>query len=371
MSRLRKSAALFGIALLAVAACGSSSKGATPTTAVTTTTATTAVASSTAVPTTGATTTTTASSATTTADTANATATTGTAGTSAATTPNTATSTSSDFSVEAANGTVTLKAKPVKIVSLSPTHTEVLFAIGAGSQVIAVDDQSNYPADALKVKSNLSGYTPNVEAIAGYKPDLVIISTDTDGLSKQLVALGIPVWVGPAASTLDDVYSQIEQLGVLTDHIAGAAGLVGNMKTDIAKIVAGAPKTAAPLTYYHELDNTLFSVTSKTFIGQLYGMVGLKNIADGADPGNDYPQLNAEFVIKANPNLIFLADTKCCGESAKTVAGRDGWSTIAAVKNGGVIAMDDDIASRWGPRIVDYLQAVVDAVKTAAAVPAG
>jgi len=126
-----------------------------------------------------------------------------------------------------------------------------------------------------------------------------------------------------------------------------------------------------PLTYYHELDNTYFSITSDTFLGQLYSLVGLKNIADGAEADTNYPQLSSELIVSDNPDLIFLADTKCCGESAATVARRDGWGDIAAVKNGGVIEMDDDIASRWGPRIVDYLREVVDAVKTASSVPAG
>ena len=275
------------------------------------------------------------------------------------------------YSVETANGTVTLAAKPVRIVSLAPTHTETLFAIGAGKQVIAVDDQSNFPADAAAVKSALSGYTPNIEAIAGYKPDLVLLSGDTDGVAAQLEALHIPVWVGAAATSLDDAYTQMEQLGVLTGHVADAAALVAKMRSDIASIIADVPHTAQPLTYYHELDNTYFSVTSKTFIGQIYALAGLTNIADRAGADGDYPQLNSEYIVSANPQLIFLADTKCCGETPATVAARDGWAGIAAVKNGGVIAMDDDIASRWGPRVVDYLRAVVDAVKAVAAVPAG
>jgi iron complex transport system substrate-binding protein len=150
--------------------------------------------------------------------------------------------------------------------------------------------------------------------------------------------------------------------------VGEAAELVSKMQTEIKAAVDAAPKPAAPLKMYHELDNTFYSVTSNTFIGHVYGLFGLVNIADDVQPGNDYPQLNAEYIVQQNPALVFLADTKCCGESPETVAARAGWSAIDAVKNGGVVAIDDDIASRWGPRIVEFITAVGDAI---AKVPAG
>ncbi|MEP6299012.1 MAG: helical backbone metal receptor, partial [Ilumatobacter sp.] len=258
---------------------------------------------------------------------------------------------------------------PERIVSLSPTHTEILFAIGAGDQVVAVDDFSNFPAEALDLPNELSGFEPNIEAIAAYEPDLVVLSDD--GAVAQLEDLGIATWVGPSATTFDDSYAQIEQLGAATGHVGDAAEVVLSMQTRIDELVADAPASDTPLTYFHELDPSLFSVTSDTFIGQQYELLGLTNIAgssvDGG--GNQYPQLNAETVIAANPDLIFLADTKCCGENAATVAERDGWAEIAAVQNGNVIEMDDDIASRWGPRIVDYMEAIAAAVEQAS-VPA-
>ena len=275
------------------------------------------------------------------------------------------------YSAADANGTVTLPAQPMKIISLSPTHTEMLFAIGAGSQVIAVDDQSNFPSEASAVKSDLSGFTPNVEAIAGYKPDLVVIGDDSAKLSEQLTQVGIPVWFGPSATSLDDVYRQINQLGTLTGHGEAASALVTTMTADVASIVADVPKLSKPLTFYHELDSTYFSATSNTFVGQLYEMAGLRNIADTAEAGNDYPQLSAEFIVSQNPDIVFLADTKCCQQDAALVTARDGWSQVNAVKNGNVVAMDDDIASRWGPRVVDYMRAIVDAVNAAAAGSAG
>jgi iron complex transport system substrate-binding protein len=267
--------------------------------------------------------------------------------------------------ITTAAGSITLTAKPVKIVSLSPTSTEDLFAVGAGPQVRAVDDQSSYPASAPRTK--LSGFTPNVEAIAKYKPDLVIISNDSGGkLSKRLRALKIPVLLEPAAVKLADVYTQINLLGLATGHAPKAKALVARMKSQIAAIVASVPKRATPLTYYHELSPDLYSATSTTFIGQIYGLLGLKNVADAADSaGSGYPQLNAEYLVAANPDFVFLADTKCCQQDAATVAARPGWSAMNAVKNGQVVNLDDDIASRWGPRIVSYLRAVAAAVAKA------
>ncbi len=263
--------------------------------------------------------------------------------------------------VDAANGAVTIDRRPDAIVSLSPTATEMLFAIGAGDQVIAVDDFSNHPPEAPT--TDLSGFEPNIEAIAGYGPDLVVIADDGADVAESLDDLDIPVLVAPAASTLDDSYGQIEQFGVATGHQADADALVQRMRSDIDEITTALSGAAEPLTYYHELDDTYFSVTSDTFIGQIYDLVGLRNVADDVpDDAGGYPQLSEEFIIDANPDLIFLADTRCCGQSAETVAERPGWDQIAAVRNSAVIELDDDIASRWGPRIVDLLGTVADAV---------
>jgi iron complex transport system substrate-binding protein len=253
--------------------------------------------------------------------------------------------------------------RPQRIVSLSPTATEMLFAIGAGGQVVAVDSNSNYPAEAPK--TDLSAYQPNIEAIAGYKPDLVVYSDDPGELKAGLDKLSIPVLQQPAATNLDDTYAQLDQLGRATGHAEEAGQVASAMRAEIEKIAA-AGRPERPLTYYHELDKNLYTATSKTFIGQLYDQLGMKNIADAADKdATGYPQLSAEYVIKADPDLIFLADTKCCGQSAKTVAARDGWDELTAVRSGGVVELDDDVASRWGPRVVDFLKTVAAKVQTA------
>jgi iron complex transport system substrate-binding protein len=232
---------------------------------------------------------------------------------------------------------------------------------------VAVDGNSNYPAEAPRTE--LSAYQPNLEAIAGYQPDLVVYSDDPGELAAGLGKLSIPALQQPAAKDLDDTYRQIEQLGTATGHPAEAGRLTATMRAEIDKIVAAAGRPERPLSYYHELDKNLYSATSKTFIGQLYGLLGLKNVADAADKdGSGYPQLSAEHLLEADPDLIFLADTKCCGQSARSVAARDGWDQLTAVRSGGVVELDDDVASRWGPRVVDFLRTVAAKVDTLEAV---
>lgn len=261
--------------------------------------------------------------------------------------------------IDAANGPITINARPTKVVSLSPTATEVLFAIEAGDQVVAVDDQSDYPAAAPT--SKLSGIEPNIEAIAALDADLVVMMFDVGGETvAALEAVGIPSIVHGAAVDLDDAYTQIEQLGAATGNAAAASSLVASMQQDIDRIVGGTDAGGA--TYYHEVDPLLYSATSNTFVGALYSMLGLANIADDADDGSGYPQLSAELVVAEDPDFVFLADTKCCDQDATTIAGRPGWDTLSAVRTGGVIELDDDIASRWGPRVVEFMEAVAAAV---------
>jgi cobalamin transport system substrate-binding protein len=260
-------------------------------------------------------------------------------------------------------GSVTLAKRPERIVSLSPSATEMLFAVDAGPQVVAVDDQSTYPANAPK--SDLSGFKPNAEAIAAKNPDLVVLSNDLNKIVDQLTKLKIPVFQTPAATGLNDTYAEIGQLGQLTGHQTEAGALTDRMRTEIDKIVKGVPPRATPLSYYYELDPTFYSVTSKTFIGSIFALFGMANVADAADPDGakgGYPQLSQEVLLKSDPDMIFLADSKCCQQSAASVKARKGWSGITAVKTGQIVALDDDIASRWGPRVIDLVQSVADAV---------
>lgn len=253
---------------------------------------------------------------------------------------------------------VEIAAPPERIVSLSPSATEMLFAIGAGDLVVAADEYSYYPDEAPT--TDLSGFTPNIEAIASYDPDLVVAQSDPGDLVSGLAEIGVPTLMHPAAATLDDTYTQIEQLGAATGHVGEAAALVAQMRADIDALVASLPQRDEPLTYYHELDTSYFSVSSDTFIGQLYGLLGMRSIADEAgDESGGYPQLSPEFIIEADPDVILLADAMCCGVDAAEVANRPGWEQLGAVQAERIIALDEDVASRWGPRVVEFLETLV------------
>ncbi|HEU5242823.1 MAG TPA: ABC transporter substrate-binding protein [Gaiellaceae bacterium] len=249
-----------------------------------------------------------------------------------------------------------------RIISLSPTVTEDLFAIGAGKQVVAVDNQSNYPKRAPR--TTLSGYTPNVEAIAKYHPDLVVISYNPSNFASQLRQLGVKVVNEAAATSLKQAYAEILQLGRLTGRERGAKAVVRSMRSHLAAIVASVPKTRRHLRVYHELDPTYYSVTSNTFVGSVYKLFGFRDIADAAGgTGDGYPQLSGEYIVAKDPQIIVLADTRCCGQSYATVAARPGWGTISAVRNHRVVLANDDVASRWGPRIVQFARTVARVAK--------
>ena len=240
---------------------------------------------------------------------------------------------------------------------MSATATEMLFAIGAGPQVEAVDSTSNYPEDAPV--TDLSAFTPNAEAIAAYEPDLVVLSDDMNGIVDALDALSVPVLQLGAAQTLDDSYAQLETLGLATGHADDAAKVVTDMQDRIDAAVESVGEDAAGLSVYHELDPTFFSASSSTFIGSVYELFGLENIADGAEgAAGGYPQLSAEYVVGQAPDLVVLADTICCDQTAETFAQRPAFDTLPAVQDGRVLAASDDIASRWGPRVADFAESV-------------
>ena len=259
---------------------------------------------------------------------------------------------------------------PSAIISLSPTATEMLYAVGAGDQVLAVDDFSNFPAETADKMPGVSGYDPNVEAIIGLGPDLIVTDGTNPDLLDALDRAGIPHWEGPAAVTVNDTFEQILELGAATGHADEAGALVDELTADLDALlerIATLPELETPLTFYHELDSTYYSVTSETFIGSTYTSLGLRNIADLVEEESyGYPQLSAEFILDKDPDIIFLACTIYCGETPESVAARPGWDALTAVAAGHVVPLNDDIASRWGPRIIEHMSAVVDAVEAVA-----
>lgn len=265
------------------------------------------------------------------------------------------------------NVPTTVENKPERIVSLSPTATEMLFAIGAGDQVVAADEYSNYPEDVPRVEG-LSGYTPNVEAILDYDPDVVVMTDNGESIAGGLNAAGVAVAIIDSASDLSDTYRQIDQLATMSGHSQQSAEVIDGMKTDIQAAVDSVPESvkSAGLTYYYELTSDYYTTTDDTFIGQIFSELGLTSIASG---DTAYPQLTSEAVVAADPDFVFLANTDSEGMTPELVAQRPGWNTITAVRDDQVIALNDDIASRWGPRIVDLVSEVAQALESHAAVP--
>lgn len=272
-----------------------------------------------------------------------------------------------DFPVTVSSdaGDATLEAVPENIVSLSPTSTEILFAIGADDQVVAVDSYSTYP-EGTPV-TDLSGFDPNIEAITAYDPDLVVISNDANDLVAGLEELDIPVIAFSAPADIESGYAQMAELGIATGHVDETAAVVSTLREDVDAALAEAPTDASPRVY-HELDNTYFSASSFGFVGSVYEQLGASNIADEADADQSgFPQLTEEFIIEADPEVIVITDQ--VDYTAEDVAARPGWSEITAVQDGNIVTVNADIASRWGPRLPQFISTAAEAL-TAAAVPA-
>ncbi|WP_419848140.1 ABC transporter substrate-binding protein [Candidatus Poriferisocius sp.] len=251
--------------------------------------------------------------------------------------------------------------RPQRIVSLSPMATEVLFAIGAAEQVVAVDEFSYFPAEAPV--TDLSGWDPNVEAVLSYEPDLVVIAHDANDLMSGLAAVGVPVLMSLAPVDFVSGYNSIAELGFAVGRTDEAAALVADLRAEIDEALAAAPDV--PVRVYHELDNTYFSVSSNSFIGAVYAAMGVVNIADEVDPdGYGYPQLTEEYIVEANPELIVITDL--VGYTAEDVAARPGWGEVAAVRNGNIVMVNADVASRWGPRLPQFIEVVAEALQTVA-----
>ncbi len=249
---------------------------------------------------------------------------------------------------------LTLNGAPQRIVALAPSFVEVLYAVGAGDSIVAVDQNTDYPAQAA-AKPKISGFQPSVEGIAAQTPDLVIITYDPGGLRESLERLSIKVLNLNAPESIKGALDQIELLGRVAGRRDEAAKLIGDMRASIDAITAKLAGVQQGPTIFHEIDSTYYTAGPGSFVDDLYATLKARNIAAGT--GQAYPQISAEAIIQGNPQVIVLADEDA-GESPQTVAARPGWSQIAAVQDHRVYTIDPDIVSRPGPRLVDALQAL-------------
>ena len=245
---------------------------------------------------------------------------------------------------------------PKRIISLSPSITEILFEIGSGNQVIAVDNLSNYPNEAPI--SDISAYDPNVEAISLFNPDLVILSYNIKNLKTALKKIGIETIYLPAPLNFEDILDQIDYLGLQTGNEDKAKKLISKMKNRM-KTLQKLRENEKATKIYHEIDPNYYSPSKFSFIGDIYQKLNYKNVADKADISNlGYPKLSPELIISENPDLIVLPGKD--NKYVEKVKLRPGWGYIEAVKKNNFLLTNNDIASRWGPRILNFASILVE-----------
>ena len=245
---------------------------------------------------------------------------------------------------------------PKRIISLSPSITEILFEIGSGNKVIAVDNLSNYPNEAPI--TDISAYDPNVEAISLLNPDLVILSYNIKNLKAALKKIGIETIYLPAPLNFEDILDQIDYLGLQTGNEDKAKKLISKMKNRM-KTLQKLRENEKATKIYHEIDPNYYSPSKFSFIGDIYQKLNYKNVADKADISNlGYPKLSPELIISENPDLIVLPGKD--NKYVEKVKLRPGWGYIEAVKKNNFLLTNNDIASRWGPRILNFASILVE-----------
>lgn len=253
---------------------------------------------------------------------------------------------------------VAIEQAPERIISIAPSNTEIVYALGVEDRLVGVDSYSNYPPQVSEQPRVGDYVAPNLEALVAAEPDLILASeVHVPTLVPELETLGLTTIVIEPAN-LEEVYTGIELIGQVTDEGAAAQDLVCGMQarvTAVSKAVASAPRPSV----FFELSPDLYTAGPGSFVDDVLQRAGGENVAAGA--GELWPQLSAEAVVSANPEVILLADHGA-GVTAEQVAERPGWQTVSAVEQGRIVEVDPDLIARPGPRVVDGLEAVAKAL---------
>ena len=250
---------------------------------------------------------------------------------------------------------LTLTRAPERIVSLSPGHTEILFAIGAGEKLVGADRFSDFP-EAAKALPKIDYSNPNLEALVALRPDLVIASGRQRMLLPAFEQAGLKVLLVEEPGSVAGVLERIRLLGQVTDHVPQAEDLAARLQERVTAVTEKVKEITAGPRVYHEIDPKLYSAAPNSFIGNLYVLLKAQNIAQsGTSP---FPQLTAEAIIQADPEVILLGDGRLPGGAPDEVKRRAGWGVISAVKSNRVYPVEDNLVSRPGPRVVDGLEQV-------------
>ena len=246
---------------------------------------------------------------------------------------------------------------PTRILSLSPSATQMLYAIGAGRQVVGVDKYSTWPPGAPRTK--LTGYELDAEAYLYLHPDLVVLAFSEGSVIGQLAKLHIRALLLPPAATMAQVDAQLAELGQVTGHAGRARAVKKSLAARAAAAVRSARGRGKGETYYIELGPGYYTATSKTFIGTELSLFGLEDIADPAGKATMWPQISAEYVLKEDPGYVFLADIVCCHQTPSSFAKRPGFALLRAVELHHVVAVNDSFAQEWGPHSIEAFVALV------------
>jgi iron complex transport system substrate-binding protein len=257
---------------------------------------------------------------------------------------------------------VTLNGLPQRIVSLAPSNTEILFAIGAGSQVVGRDDFSDYPEQAAQVADIGGGFGKlDEETIVSLKPDLILAADITPAEQvKALEDLGLTVYQLSNPTTLEGLYTNLQTVAEMTGHEAETEQLIGKLKERVKAVEDKISTVKDKPTVFYELDSTdpnaPYTSGPGTFIDTLINMSGGSNLGSVLDSA--WAQISLEELVTKDPNIIVLGDYTWGGITPEDVAKRAGWESLSAVKDGKVYTFDDNLVSRPGPRMVDGLEAM-------------
>lgn len=261
--------------------------------------------------------------------------------------------------VDGLNREVTLMQPAQKVVSLAPSNTEILFAIGAGEQVIGRDEFSDYPSQVNDLPSVGGGFGDyNLEAIVDLEPDLVLAAEiNTPEQVKAIEDLGLTVFLLANPTSLNEMYEDLLTVAELTDHLSETEAQIDSLRTRVSKVESIIKSAEELPTVFYELDATdpsaPWTAGSGTFIDTLIMMAGGENIA--SDMEGQYLQISIEELLIRDPQVILLGDA-AYGITAESLSERTGWSNINAVLNNRIYTIDDNLVSRPGPRLVDGLE---------------
>ena len=259
--------------------------------------------------------------------------------------------------VQSDGAALTIAAAPQRVVSLSAHATEVFCALDAGPQLVAVERYANCPLGS-SAKPVLDAFTPSLETIVSFEPDLVYVADDS-GILEALRRLDVPVLYIELPTTLEGVLDHVLTLGRAAGRETEAKALAHTMQERIDAVTLALADVERGPRVYHELTTDYFSAAPSSFIGDVYTLLKAQNIAAGANSA--YPQLSAEVIIERDPEVIVLAD-EASGVTADSVRARPGWSVIEAVAADRICVIDPDIVSRPGPRIVDAIDALAECI---------